>query len=48
MAVTGSSSSAARPIELVSSPIYFQPLPPRPGKGCGDNNHAHERAGDCN
>jgi hypothetical protein len=38
---------SAEEIELVSSPIWFQPLPPRPGKGCGDNNHAHERAGEC-
>jgi hypothetical protein len=34
-------------IEVVSSPIYFEPLPPRPGKGCGDRNHAHERAAAC-
>ena len=34
-------------LQDVSSPIYFQPLPPRPGKGCGDANHAHERAGEC-
>jgi hypothetical protein len=35
-------------IEVVSSPIYFEPLPLRPGKGCGDRNHAHERAAECN
>ena len=29
-------------IEVVSSPIWFEPLPPRPGKGCGDANHAHD------
>ena len=34
-------------IEAVSSPIWFEPLPPRPGKGCGDGNHAHARAGEC-
>ena len=34
-------------IEVVSSPIWFEPLPPRPGKGCGDRNHAHERAASC-
>jgi hypothetical protein len=34
-------------IEAVSSPIWFEPLPPRPGKGCGDANHAHARAGEC-
>jgi hypothetical protein len=34
-------------IEVVSSPIYFEPLPPRPGKGCGDQNHAHERVAEC-
>jgi hypothetical protein len=34
-------------IEAVSSPIWFEPLPPRPGKGCGDTNHAHARAGEC-
>jgi hypothetical protein len=33
--------------EVVSSPIWFEPLPPRPGKGCGDLNHAHERAAEC-
>jgi hypothetical protein len=34
-------------LEVVSSPIYFEPLPPRPGKGCGDRNHAHDRAAGC-
>jgi len=34
-------------IEVVSSPIWFEPLPSRPGKGCGDTNHAHARAGEC-
>jgi hypothetical protein len=34
-------------IEVVSSPIWFEPLPPRPGKGCGDANHAHARSGEC-
>ncbi len=34
-------------IEVVSSPIWFESLPARPGKGCGDRNHAHERAADC-
>jgi hypothetical protein len=34
-------------IEAVSSPIWFEPLPPRPGKGCGDRNHAHARSGEC-
>jgi hypothetical protein len=34
-------------IEVVSSPIWFEPLPPRPGKGCGDANHAHERSDEC-
>jgi len=34
-------------IEVVSSPIWFEPLPLRPGKGCGDANHAHARAGEC-
>jgi hypothetical protein len=34
-------------IEAVSSPIWFEPLPPRPGKGCGDANHAHARSGEC-
>jgi hypothetical protein len=34
-------------LEVVSSPIYFEPLPTRPGKGCGDKNHQHERAGEC-
>ena len=34
-------------IEVVSSPIWFESLPPRPGKGCGDRNHAHERAAEC-
>jgi hypothetical protein len=34
-------------IEVVSSPIWFEPLPSRPGKGCGDRNHAHERADEC-
>ena len=34
-------------IEVVSSPIWFEPLPPRPGKGCGDRNHAHERVDEC-
>jgi hypothetical protein len=34
-------------IEAVSSPIWFESLPPRPGKGCGDANHAHARAAEC-
>jgi hypothetical protein len=34
-------------LAVVSSPIYFESLPRRPGKGCGDRNHAHERAADC-
>jgi hypothetical protein len=34
-------------IEVVSSPIWFESLPPRPGKGCGDTNHAHARSGEC-
>jgi len=34
-------------VEVVSSPIWFDPLPARPGNGCGDPNHAHERAGEC-
>jgi len=34
-------------VEVVSSPIWFDPLPSRPGKGCGDRNHAHQRAGEC-
>ena len=34
-------------IEVVSSPIWLEPLPARPGKGCGDRNHAHQRAGEC-
>jgi hypothetical protein len=34
-------------LEVVSSPIYFEPLPPRPGKGCGDRNHAHDLAAGC-
>ena len=35
-------------IEVVSSPIWFESLPARPGKGCGDRNHAHDRAAECN
>ena len=34
-------------IEAVSSPIWLEPLPARPGKGCGDRNHAHARAAEC-
>ena len=34
-------------VEVVSSPIWFDPLPPRPGKGCGDGNHSHARGGEC-
>jgi hypothetical protein len=34
-------------IEVVSSPIWFESLPLRPGKGCGDRNHAHERLDEC-
>jgi hypothetical protein len=34
-------------IEALTSPIWFEPLPPRPGKGCGDANHAHARADEC-
>jgi hypothetical protein len=34
-------------IEVVSSPIYFEPLRFRPGRGCGDRNHAHERTSGC-
>jgi hypothetical protein len=35
-------------IEVVSSPIWFESLPTRSGKGCGDRNHAHDRAAECN
>ena len=34
-------------IEVVSSPIWFESLPTRPGKGCGDRNHAHEHSAAC-
>ena len=34
-------------IEVVSSPIWLEPLPSRPGKGCGDRNHAHEDSAAC-
>lgn len=34
-------------LQDVSSPIYFEPLPTRPGKGCGDQNHAHEGSAGC-
>ena len=34
-------------VEVVSSPIWFEPLPARPGKGCGDRNHAHDDSAAC-
>jgi hypothetical protein len=34
-------------VEVVSSPIWFESLPARPGKGCGDRNHAHENSAAC-
>ena len=34
-------------LQVVSTPIWFEPLPSRAGKGCGDKNHRHERAGEC-
>jgi hypothetical protein len=34
-------------LQVVSTPIWFEPLPARPGKGCGDMNHQHERSADC-
>lgn len=39
------------PVESIYEDFYtFQdptPVPDRPGKGCGDKNHVHERTSDC-
>ena len=45
-AATGSSSSAARDRGRLE-PDLVRAAAARPGKGCGDPNHAHERAAEC-
>ena len=33
--------------EFVSSLVAPLPVGTKPGKGCGDKNHVHARAGEC-
>ena len=34
-------------VDVLSSSIYLESLPRRPGKGCGDRNHLHDRSAEC-
>jgi hypothetical protein len=38
-------AAGAGPVDVAVSPALRQP--PRPGKGCGDKNHVHEREREC-